>query len=217
MKARRLAGIIGIATLAVGLLVAAGCASSQAGGSTTTAAQSATTQSVGGQSGTTATQSSSTESTMAGSSSTLVLPVPKNPIVNTATKDGLQITSAMAENNVDPVTKKDLADRIQFTLKNMSTEKLSDVEVYYQMTDSTTKKTEGYYQKLAGFSLAPGAEATVYFDNESGPGHYPENAFSIYRTSSNEVVISIEVSAAGYKPVTTQVTKAVGTGENPNE
>ncbi|MFH0915626.1 MAG: hypothetical protein V1912_04175 [bacterium] len=200
MKARRLVGIVGMAALVVGVLAVAGCSASQTGATT----QSGATQNTAPQ--VTATQGS-----------TQVIPVAKNPIVNNATQEGLQITSAMVENNVDPVTKKDLTDRLQVTLKNTSADTLTDLELFYQMIDSTTQKTEGYYQKLTGFSLAPGTEGTVYFDNETGAGHYPENTYSLYRTSANEVVISIEVSAAGYKPVMGEAIKAVGTGEKAGE
>jgi hypothetical protein len=203
MKVQRLIIFAGIAAIAIGALIAAGCSGQQVVTSTSAVVQGTSQTTTEG-----ATQTTT-------ESSAQVLPVATNPIVNDATKEGLQITEALAENNVDPLTKKDLADRLQFTIKNTSTETLGDLEVFYQMTDSTTNKTEGYYQKLTGFSLAPGAEGTVYFDNESGTGHYPENKFSLYRTSANEVVISIEVSAAGYKMG--EAIKAVGTGENASE
>jgi hypothetical protein len=213
MKAQRLVVFVGVAAVAIGALTAAGCSSQQA--VTVTSASTQTTTGSTVQSSTQTTAQSSTASSAAGS--TQVLPVAQNPIVNTSTKEGLQIVSAMVENNVDPATNKDLSDRLQFTVKNTSSETLSDLEVYYQMKDTTTQKTEGYYQKLNGFSLAPGAEGTVYFDNETGAGHYPEDTFSLYRTSANEVVFSIEVSAPGYKPAIGEAVKAVGTGENPGE
>lgn len=139
----------------------------------------------------------------------LVLPATSNPIVNDATAEGLKITAAV-ENNVDPVTKKNLSDRLQIEIENTSEVVLRDLEIFYEMTDSTTKQTEGYYQQLTGFQIPPGEHGTVYFDGESGYGHYPENAFSLYRTSKNEVVFSIQVSAPGYKLATTEAAKAPG-------
>ena len=202
MHSKRLALHLGIAVIALGALTAAGCSS--ANGNTNASgnpAASGGTQTIG----------------QTGAQSAQVLPVATNPIVNTATQEGLQISGAMAENNVDPVTKKDLTDRLQFTVKNTGTKPVNDPEVYYQMTDATTKKTEGYYQKLTGFSLAPGAEGTVYFDSTNGAGHYPENVYSLYRTSANKVVIAIEVSTTGYKPATGEAVKNVGTGEKPGQ
>lgn len=204
-RARRIVGVIGILAVATGVLTSAGCSSGQA----------TTTSSVSAQGITQGATQNQTQSSTAGSDQ--VLPVAENPIANTSTKQGLEIVSAMVENNVDPATGKDIADRLQITLKNTSSETLSDLEVYYKMTDTTTQKTEGYYQKLTGFTLAPGTEGTVFFDNETGAGHYPENKFSLYRTSANEVDFSIEVSAAGYAPAMGQAVKAVGTGENPGE
>ena len=219
MNTHQVTRYIGIAVVALGTIATAGCSNSSqpaATSSSTVAQDGVQTTAPGGTQTTTQGGSPSTTRTST-SVSVQVLPVAANPIVNDATQDGLQITGAMAENNVDPATKKDLTDRLQFTIKNTGTQPVSDPEVYYQMTDSTTKKTEGYYQKLTGLSVAPGAEVTVYFDNVSGPGHYPENAYSLYRTSPNEVVIAIEVSATGYKPAMGQAVKAVGTGEKPGE
>jgi len=203
-KARRIVGMIGILAVAIAVLTSAGCSSGQS--SAQTSAQSVTP-----------TTSQSATQGSASAASAQVLPVAENPIANTSTKPGLEIVSALVENNVDPATNKDISDRLQITLKNTSSETLSDLEVYYQMKDATTQATEGYYQQLTAFSLAPGAEGTVFFDNEIGPGHYPENTFSLYRTSANEVVFSIEVSAAGYAPALGDAVKEAGTGENASE
>jgi hypothetical protein len=146
-----------------------------------------------------------------------VLPVDANPIVNASTAPGLTITTAVVEDNVDPSTNAPIADRLQLTLKNTTANDLTHVEIYYSMKDSTTNAVENYYQDLTGLVLPAGVETTIYFDNMSGPGHFPENQFSVYRSSTNEVVFTIEVSADGVKPATATATKAVGTGEVPGE
>jgi len=192
MKTRILFGTLACAAVIGGALVVPGC-------------------------GTTSTSTTSTAVKPTAKSAVTVLPVAKNPIVNDATAEGLKITSAMVENNVDPVTKKDISDRLQIGVKNTSGETLSDMQLFYQMTDSVTKKSEGYYQKLTGLSLNAGETKTVYFDTDSGTGHYPENIYSLYRTSANEVVISIEISAVGFKPAMGEVKKAKGTGEKAGE
>ncbi|ADU49172.1 hypothetical protein [Intrasporangium calvum] len=143
----------------------------------------------------------------------VVLPVTANPIANTATDPTLQITYAAVEDNVDPSTKKAISDRLEITLKNTGTKPLTGFEIYYEMTDLTTGTKEGYYQKLDGLTVAAGTEQTIYFDNETGPGHYPENQFSIYRSSTNQVDFTIQVSASGAKIATGTATKSVGTGE----
>ncbi len=148
-----------------------------------------------------------------GAPSGVVLPVASNPIVNTATASMLAITYAAVEDNVDPATGKAIDDRLQLTLKNSGSTPLSGVEVYYEMTDVVTGAKEGYYQKLDGLSIPAGQDATVYFDNTTDPGHYPENQFSIYRSSTNEVDFAIQASAPGAKIATATAVKATGTGE----
>lgn len=142
-----------------------------------------------------------------------VLPVNSNPIVNTARARTLQVTQAAVEDNVDPATGKAIADRLQLTLKNTGSTPLSGLEVYYEMTDVVTGQKEAYYQKLDALTIPAGQEATVYFDNQPGPGHYPENQFSLYRSSVNQVDFAIQVSADGAKIATATAVKSAGTGE----
>lgn len=144
---------------------------------------------------------------------TTVLPVTANPMKTTGTKTGLTITGALAENNVDPKTKAAIPDRLQFDLGNTSSAPVSGLEVYYTMKDTVTGKAESYYQKLDGVTLAPNQHETIYFDNGTGAGHYPENKYSIYRNSTNQVDITITADATGYAAATGTATKAAGTGE----
>jgi hypothetical protein len=145
--------------------------------------------------------------------STQVLPVSSNPIQNTSQQPGLVITAADAENNVDPTTKQAISDRLQISLQNTSTQTMSNLEVYYQMKDAKTGQTEAYHQVLTGLQIAPNETKTVYFDNQSGEGHYPENKYSLYRSSQNEVDFTIQVSASGFKPAEATAKKSAGTGE----
>lgn len=142
-----------------------------------------------------------------------VLPVAENPIKNNSAAPGLTITAALVEDNFDPQTKKSIPDCLQVELKNTGSQAMSSLEIFYRMTDATTGTSENYYQKLDGLSLNPGETRTIFFDNGMAPGHYPENKYSIYRTSKNEVIFSVEVSAPGFKPATVEAKKAPGTGE----
>jgi hypothetical protein len=157
--------------------------------------------------------SSPTPLTFTSAPASVVLPVSSDPIVNTATAPTLSITYAAAENNIDQTTNKNIADRLELTLKNTGTTPLTGFEVYYTMTDTKTGKSEAYYEKLTGLILSAGQSSTVYFDNKTDPGHYPENTFSIYRTSNNQVDFAIQVSATGAKIATATATKSPGTGE----
>lgn len=148
----------------------------------------------------------------ASSSASTVLPVNSNPITNTSTTPGLAITAAAVEDNVDPAGKP-IGDRLQLTLSNTTDTTLNGLEVYYEMKDAKTGQTEAYYQALGDLTLAPKSQTTIYFDNKTGPGHYPENTFSLYRSSKNQVDFTIEVSASGVKIATATATKSTGTGE----
>ena len=154
-------------------------------------------------------------STPSSTSTSLTLPVASNPIVNNSTNPSLQITYSAVENNVDPITHNPIGDQLQLTLKNVGSTALSNVEVYYEMTDIVTKAKEGYYQKLTNLVIPAHQETTVYFDNKNQPGHYPENQFSLYRSSTNQVNFVIWVSAAGAKIAQSKATKSLSTGEKP--
>ncbi|MBW4096193.1 MAG: hypothetical protein HIU81_12945 [Acidobacteria bacterium] len=142
-----------------------------------------------------------------------VLPVTSNPMSTSGTKPGLSLTNAIAENNVDPKTKAPVADRLQFTVTNSSPDTVSGLAVYYTMKDVTTGKTESYFQKLTGVTLKAGQAQTIYFDNGQSVGHYPENKYSLYRSSTNKVTIAVQVGASGYATATGTAVKSPGTGE----
>jgi hypothetical protein len=142
-----------------------------------------------------------------------VVPVAKNPIVNTSNIVGISITSAMVQDNVDPKTKKAITDRLLVTVVNNGSKPATGFEIFYSMTDSTTKATENYYLPLTGFTLKAGATGYLNFDGKAGVGHYPENKFSLYRSSTNEVKFNIQLSAKGYKIATSSAVKDKGTGE----
>jgi hypothetical protein len=142
-----------------------------------------------------------------------VVPVAKNPIVNTSNVAGISITSAMVQDNVDPKTKKAITDRLLIAVVNKGSKSATGFEIFYSMTDSATKATENYYLPLTGFTLKPGATGYLNFDGKTGVGHFPENKFSLYRSSTNEVKFNIQLSAKGYKIAASTAVKDKGTGE----
>jgi hypothetical protein len=147
----------------------------------------------------------------------IVLPVPANPIVNTATAPGLKIVEVKVEDNVDPATGKDAPDHLEIALSNESDQELSGFEVYYEITDLTTGAKEGYCTPLEGFTLAPGEQRAVHFDRTGATDHFPDNEFSIYHASKNEMQFDVMVSASGVAPQTATVKKDAGGDENPDE
>ncbi len=198
MKRTKLATIT--ATGVLGVLALAGCSSSSTPTTAPPAASAAST-------------AASPAPGAASAAVGVVLPVTANPIVNTSTNDVLTVTYAAVEDNVDPATGQAIDDRLQLTLSNSGSTPLTGVEVYYEMTDVVTGAQEAYYQPLDGLTVPAGGEVTVYFDNQTGAGHYPENQFSLYRSSANEVDFAIQVSAPDAQIATATAVKATGTGE----
>ena len=141
-----------------------------------------------------------------------VLPVAVDPIQNSATAPGLTVSTVMLEDNTDP-SGTAIGDRLQFTIGNDTANTLSGLEVFYTMTDATTGAAESYYQPLDGLTVPAKGSVTVYFDNDAGAGHFPENKFSLYRSSLNQVDFVVEVSAPGVAVATGMGSKSAGAGE----
>jgi hypothetical protein len=136
-----------------------------------------------------------------------VLPVPKNPIANTATAPGLAITKTLVENNEDPSTGKAVTDHLEVALKNTTGRPLDQIEIYYKISDPTKGTAEGYYAKLDGFEIKPGASRVAHFDNTGRPDHFPVNTYSLYYVDKNELVVDVIASAPKVKQATFTVTK----------
>lgn len=145
-------------------------------------------------------------------SSTTVLPVAVDPIANPATAPGLTVSGVLLEDNKD-ATGADVSDRLQFTIGNDTAIDVVDPEVFYTMTDAVTGAAESYYQVLTGLTVPAHGQVNVYFDNSGEPGHFPENKFSIYRSSTHQVDFTVEVSAANLAIATGTGAKSEGTGE----
>lgn len=146
-----------------------------------------------------------------------VLPAQANPIHNASRAPGLRIDSVLVENNVDPATKKDAADHLEIQLEDTGDRPLQGLEIYYEFTDRKTGDHEGYHTKLDGLSIAPGTKSTVHFDDTGAPGHYPDNAYSLYHSSTNALDVKVTVSAKGAAVQTKSVKKDPGGDENPGE
>lgn len=147
----------------------------------------------------------------------LVLPVAANPIVNTSTAPGLTIVEAKVEDNVDPATGGDAPDHLEIKLRNDGAAELNGFIVYYEITDLVTGAKEGYCSALTGFTIPAGGERSAHFDRTGQPDHFPDNEFSLYYASLNEMQFDITVSASGVAPQTASVTKDAGGNEDPND
>lgn len=152
-------------------------------------------------------------STASSSASGRVLPVPRNPISNTSQAPGLTITKALVENNVSPETGKGVSDHLEIALKNTSTKPLDQMGVYFKITDPTKKVSEGYYTKLAGFTIEPGTTRVAHFDQTGAKDHFPVNKYSLYYTDKNALVVDVMASSPSVKPATFTVKKDSGGAE----
>lgn len=158
-----------------------------------------------------ATTAANAPATEAGSAS--VLPVTSNPISNNATAATLKIDSVLVENNVD-ANGKATDDHLEIAVSNTGTMGLVGFDVFYTFTDPTTATAESYYTKLpADFTVAPGAKRVIHFDSTGQPDHFPINKFSLYKTSTNALDVTVEVSAKGAAVATQSVKKDKGGAE----
>lgn len=119
----------------------------------------------------------------------------------------IKVKDARVEDNVNA------SDHLEVTLTNTGNTALKDFDLYYTVTDTVTKKAEGYYVKLTGFALEAGASKTLHFDNKQGDLHYTGNFNGIYGTSKNEVLFQGQIHTAGYAPLDFSTKKAKGTAE----
>lgn len=179
-----------VAALGLTAALAAGCGGS-ASTSSTSKAPAAGTAPAGGQ----------------------VLPVKANPIATTGTATDLAITKVLVENNVSPDTGKGVDDHLEVVLKNTGAKPLSNLELYYKITDPAKKLSEGYYAKLDSVTVAPGASQTVNFDKTGAKGTFPVNKFSLYYTDKNALVVDVTAGSADVKPATFTVKKDSGGAE----
>lgn len=107
----------------------------------------------------------------------------------------VKVKDARAEDNVNA------NDHLEIALTNTGKTDLKNFDTYFTVTDTVTKKQEGYYVKLDGFTLEAGATKTLHFDNKKGDLHYSGNANGIYGTTTNEAIFQGQIHAAGYAPI----------------
>ena len=176
---------LAVGTAAIALAVVAACSDSTTAASDTTGGPSS-----------------------AGSSA--VLPVDTNPIKNDSDTQALTIDQVLVENNEDDGGNA-VDDHLEIALTNTGAKDLGGFEVYYTISDPTTDETENYYTELpADFTIAPGAQRIVHFDNTGQPDHFAVNQYSLYYTDTNALDVTVEVSARGSAIATSTVQKDAG-------
>ncbi len=160
----------------------------------------------GGQSSTATSGQRNSSATGAGA----VLPVTSNPIANSSTAQALTIDSVLVENNED-ASGSAVDDHLEIAVSNAGSAELTGFEVYYTITDPKTSETESYYAELpADFTIAPGDQRVIHFDNSGEPDHFPVNQYSLYYTDKNALDVTVQVSAVDSAPQTAEVAKDAG-------
>lgn len=136
----------------------------------------------------------------------------ENPIAQSGKPNGFTFT-AKVEDNSDPVTKKDVSDHLELEVKNTSGEDLKGLAVYYTLKDDVTGKVESYFKPLTELVIGKDATVAVNFDDTSAAGHFRDNPNSIYRTSENGKMFTVQLAAAGFAPVQVEFKKDKGGAE----
>ncbi|MCG3212693.1 MAG: hypothetical protein FOGNACKC_06385 [Anaerolineae bacterium] len=135
-----------------------------------------------------------------------------NPITETSTQAGFKINSILVENNVD-ATGGGAPDHLELQVTNTGATDLTNFDVYYTITDLTTKGTQATYRTLPGFSLKAGETKALHFDNTGAPDHFSINPNSFYYTDPNQLQVDVMLHAAGFAPQTASIKKDASDAE----
>ncbi|HHS94292.1 MAG TPA: hypothetical protein ENK63_02980 [Rhodobacterales bacterium] len=136
-----------------------------------------------------------------------------DPIKADGASAPFSIKEALVENNYDRAARKDAPDHLEIQLVNAGGTDLTGFSVYYTIKDKDTGDTEAYFANLDGFSVPAGGDARIHFDDATVAGHFRANPNSIYTTSQNAKLFTVEVKADGFQPVTAQINKDAGGAE----
>lgn len=136
-----------------------------------------------------------------------------DPIPQTGAPAPFAIKEALVENNYDFSAKKDATDHFEVALTNAAATEVKDVSVYLTVKDVETGVTESYYKYLTAFVVPAQGEARIHLDDGAAAGHFRDNPNGIYHTSQNAKVVTFEVAAKGFAPLSVTVNKDKGGAE----
>ena len=134
-----------------------------------------------------------------------------NPIKETNTTAGFTINSIVVENNVDAAA--GAPDHLELALANPGATDLTNFDIYYTITDPTTKVIQGYYRTLPEFTLKAGETKSLHFDNTGQPDHFSVNPNSAYYIDKNQLLVDVTLHTKGFAPQTASVKKDAGDAE----
>ncbi|MBN9310925.1 hypothetical protein [Devosia sp.] len=136
-----------------------------------------------------------------------------DPIAQSGAAAPFAIKEALVENNYDYAAKKDAPDHLELLVNNSTAAEIKDFSLYLTVKDADTGATETYFKPLPGFTVPPSGEARVHLDDGAIAGHFRDNPNGIYHSTQSAKVITFELAAAGYAPVSVDVNKDKGGAE----
>ena len=136
-----------------------------------------------------------------------------DPIAQTGAPAPFAIKEALVENNYDFAAKKDATDHFELLLTNATANEVKDFSIFVTIKDVDSGTTESYFKGLPGFAIPAQGEARIHLDDGAAPGHFRDNPNGIYHTSQSAKVVTFEVAAKGFAPVTVAVNKDKGGAE----
>lgn len=123
------------------------------------------------------------------------------------------IKEALVENNYDYAAKKTAPDHLELLVSNGTAAEIKDFSLYLTVKDADTGATETYFKPLPGFTVPASGEARIHLDDGSVAGHFRDNPNGIYHSTPSAKVMTFELAAAGFAPVSVDVNKDKGGAE----
>ncbi|MEC3863099.1 hypothetical protein VK792_17540 [Mesobacterium sp. TK19101] len=136
-----------------------------------------------------------------------------DPIATDGAATPFTVKEALVEDNYNYAAKKDATDHLELQVVNTTGQDLKNFSVYYTITDKDLGTKEAYFKALDSFSVPANGDARIHFDDSGLPGHFRANPNSIYLTSQNAKLFTVELKAEGFKPLTLEINKDAGGAE----
>jgi hypothetical protein len=139
-----------------------------------------------------------------------------DPIPDAGKSGGLVIRSAKVEDNMDPKTRRDVADHLEIELRNPGTNEIKGLQVFFSIKDDKGPTMESYYRNLPGFTIKAGGSRALHFDLKgatdwtAATDHFRSNENSMLYKTPNSKTVTIKVAADGYAPSHVTIKKDEG-------
>lgn len=143
----------------------------------------------------------------------------KNSIKVSNLPPAIIISSGKAEDNFNPITKKDVSDHIELGLQNSSDLDITGIEVFLNIEDTKDGVVEQYYRHLTHYKLAAHANSTLHFeidgvtDWQTAQQHVRMNPNSIFYRSTAAKNITVQVVTEGGRSAIRKIHKDEGGAE----